>query len=116
MKRLSMSLVGMLLASPVFADATLERQLAYTSLHLIDWAQTREIARNPRFVETNKILGPKPKQYEVNRYFAATLASHWLITYTLPPEARPYWQWGTIAVEAVVVGRNARLGVSLTWR
>lgn len=116
MKALALAL-GALYCAPSMADQTLELEIAYSTLHLTDWAQSRAIARDPvHYFETNKLLGRKPQQHEVNRYFAATLATHWAITYALPEPYRPYWQWGSIGVEAIVVGRNVQLGVSANWR
>ncbi len=40
----------------------------YTVTWLIDWGQTREIAVNPDYYETNKILGPYPTTGEVDEW------------------------------------------------
>lgn len=92
------------------------RQLTYTMLHVADWNQTRRIARNPHlWHEKNIVLGRHPRQVEVNRYFATTLAAHWLVTAALPAEWRAPWQGVTIALQASVVRRNYRLGISASF-
>jgi hypothetical protein len=90
-------------------------QIAYTSLHLVDWSQSLTIARNPtRHREANPILGPHPSVAEVNRYFGATLAAHWAVSALLPPKARGVWQCFTIVAEGRSVARNFSVGVRLT--
>lgn len=61
---------------------------------------------------TNPILGERPSQAAVNRYFAGTLLLHWGIVAILPPSYRKPFQDGTIALQAIVVQRNYQLGVS----
>lgn len=98
---------------------SLTRQWAYTALHVADWAQTRNIARSASvggsWIETNPILGPRPSQARVNRYFVATLAAHWAISYNLSPALRREWQIGTIALQAIVVRNNYQLGISASF-
>lgn len=92
-----------------------QRQIAYTAVHLADWQQTRRIARNPAWVETNPILGPKPRQVEVNRYFAGTLVGHYLIAQALPVGPRRAFQEGTFTLQVSVVKSNYNLGVGLNF-
>lgn len=40
----------------------------YSTIRFIDWGQTRDIAENPEFIETNPILGPEPTIDEVNKW------------------------------------------------
>lgn len=117
MKRLALA-VGLCCATVAhagrpFTEADWGRQWAYTVLHSVDWHQTRQIAGNPqRYRETNPLLGDHPSLGRVNRYFALTLATHWAIAYALPDPARRYFQNGTIALELVVIQRNASIGLS----
>lgn len=119
----TLALVGLMACGPCLAEPfepwtpkDTGLQLAYTALHLADWAQTRAIAGSQgAYVEKNRLLGPTPSQVRVNRYMAASLAAHWAITAALPSAYRPYWQGGTIAVEAWCVGRNARLGIRMKF-
>lgn len=95
---------------------SLTRQLAYTGLHIADWQQTRRIAGSGgKWIELNPILGERPSQARVNRYFAATLVAHWAISYSLPKEWVREWQVGTIALQAIVVKHNYQLGISASF-
>ena len=92
-------------------------QWAYTALHMADWAQTRRIAADPQWIELNPILGTKPRQVEVNRYFAATLAAHWAIAQALPREGgyRRAFQQGTVTLQMSIVQRNYSLGIGFKF-
>jgi len=60
-----------------------------SSLNIIDWGQTLDIADKPNeYYETNPILGKHPDRGEVNRYFASTMMLKVLITHLLPFEYR----------------------------
>lgn len=96
-------------------EAELKKQLAYTTLHFIDYRQTLAIATTEGVKETNPILGPKPSRSTTTAYFATTLAAHWLITYALPPTHREPWQNGTILLELAVTTHNAKLGLTLNF-
>jgi hypothetical protein len=107
-----LSLIAISLAAKA-QDATFERELAYSALHIVDWMQTRSIAAQPKqWEEKNLILGSHPSQARVNRYMGLTLAGHWAVTYTLPEAYRPAWQYGTIAIEAYVIHKNYNLGIT----
>ncbi len=91
-------------------------QLTYATLHIVDWGQTRYIAKNPdRFHEKNLVLGKHPSAAEVDVYFAATLVAHTGIAYILPTEYRRIWQCVWIGVEGGCVARNFRLGIKLDF-
>lgn len=107
-----------LISTPVSAEwtrADTHRQLAFTSLQVIDWLQTRDIATDPNRTELNPILGSHPSLGEVNAYFAATTLLHWGISYMLPPEERKAWQCIWIGAQAGNVTRNFQLGVGLRF-
>ena len=66
-----------------------ERQLLYTAIHMIDWGQTRHVARHPeKFKESNLILGDHPSVSEVDMYAAASLTASWIIAYKLNKKNR----------------------------
>lgn len=92
-------------------------ELASLGLLGADWAQTRTIAKNPeQYGEINKILGEHPSTGRVNNYFAASMLGHALIASQLPPEIRKWFQYGTIGLEAPVVGRNHfKFGIGMTF-
>lgn len=97
------------------SDDDLRWQFAYTALHLADYGQTGDIANHPGIRELNPLLGPHPSRARIRNYFAATLLAHWAVTYALPAEHRRKWQAATITLEAVVVSRNAYLGLRVRW-
>lgn len=87
-------------------------QATYTTLHVIDWGQTRYIASNPdKYYEKNPLLGRHPDKDTVDIYFVGTLIAHTAITHILPSKYRPWWQVITIGVEATMVGLNYNLGI-----
>ena len=84
-------------------------------LLLADWAQTRQIAKNPdKWFETNKLLGVHPSVSRVDTYFAVVLAGYTVVYLALvkyvPPTA---FLCGAIvaAIEAYVVYNNNKLGI-----
>lgn len=82
-------------------------------LLVIDWSQTRFIAKHPElFSELNIVLGKHPSLDAVNAWFAlwvfATIVSAWY--------AEPWFTWaagGLCALEMAVTVRNYRAGVKL---
>lgn len=91
-------------------------QATYTALHIIDWGQTRYIAKNPKtFFERNAILGKHPTVDKVDMYFAGTLIAHALVTHFLPDKYRPWWQLATISMEGYCVNHNFKAGVRVAF-
>lgn len=90
------------------------REVGYLVLHTVDWGQTLYIADNPgEFRERNPVLGSHPSRGDVNRYFAVTGLLHGVVSYALPDDIRPYWQYGTIGLELYCVGNNYSLGIGM---
>ena len=107
---------SLLLSCPAFAGewtkADTAREVAYLALHVADWGQTLEIADHPeKWHENNPVLGDHPSRGQVNAYFIATGLLHPVVSYLLPHPYRTWWQYSTIALEVVVVGNNARIGI-----
>lgn len=94
-----------------------KREAAYAALAVADWAQTRYTAKHydQTGTEINPMLGRTPSLGRVNNYFAATLVFHAAVTYLLPPRYRSAWQYTGIVFEAVIVGRNAYIGVGMQF-
>ena len=91
-------------------------QVGYTALHVIDWGQTRYIARHPwKYDELNPILGKHPSVSKVDKYFAITLVGHTVISHFLPRKYRRIWQHVSVGVEAGVVVRNYNAGIRLEF-
>ena len=104
------------------------REMAYLMAHGADWSQTQYIQGHPKYRELNPILGAHPSRGRVNNYFLAAGLLHPLISYSIPsiveyfggsPETaqdvRKWWQLGSAAFEAGVVGRNAHMGIGFSW-
>lgn len=107
-----LALVGC--GSRTWTRADTAREAAYLALHVVDWGQTLEIADNPeRWHERNPVLGSHPSRGEVNRWFLGTAVLHPVVSYLLPDDLRPYWQYGTIGLELYCVGNNAALGIGM---
>jgi len=87
-----------------------------SSLNIIDWGQTLDIADKPNeYYETNPILGKRPDRGEVNRYFASTMMLKVLITHLLPFEYRKYWLGLNIIVSGYCVQNNYRIGLRVNY-
>lgn len=119
MKILFSMILFLVLASPAHADWTKKDtvyQLTYTVLHLIDWGQTLDIARNPDdFYEMNPILGEHPSVGRVNTYNIVSLITHTAISYYLPPKYRRWWQVSAIGVKVILVSHNNNIGVKVSF-
>ena len=111
-------IVGLILmfANPVLAfDEWTKEDTAYqltlTSLLLIDWAQTREIVKDPSRRETNPFLGSNPSMEQVNTLIPLSILGHYIISTILPQEYRRTWQNIWIGVELHSVSYNYQAGI-----
>ena len=118
-------------------DVALES--SFWTLYLVDWAQTRYIAKNGTrytriwahwevvdgnrviiptcyryedyLVEKNPLLGRHPSLGRVDAYFALSGLLHVALIRTLPEEWRRTFLVSSVALEAFCVGNNIRLGI-----
>jgi hypothetical protein len=91
-------------------------EATYLTLHLVDWGQTLDIVnRHETYHERNPILGKHPTREQVNTYFALTALAHLAIANWLDAPYRNYFQVGTIALEAVVIGNNFAIGLRVAF-
>jgi len=91
-------------------------QGATSTLNVIDWGQTLDIADRPdKYYETNPILGEHPSRAEVNKYFACLMGTQILITHLLPSKYRKYWLSLNIAVSGYYVHNNYRIGLRVNY-
>lgn len=91
-------------------------EVAWLTLHALDWGQTRYIARNPDlFYERNPILGDHPSVGRVNTYFALTAIAHYGVSQWLSPSNRRIWQTVSIGFAAGTVNANYNIGVRLDF-
>ena len=117
---LKLILALLLVSTSAFADewsrADTYREAAYLTLHAMDWAQTRYIARNPnQRTESNVILGKHPSVLQVDRYFIATGALQFAVAYCLPAEYRKAFQYILIGVEGGAVIHNFSIGIGVEF-
>jgi hypothetical protein len=91
------------------------RQAAYTGLHIVDWAQTIQIARNPDKFEECGLLrivsGNHPTDTQVHQFFGGTLILQTVIPSMLKPKYRQAWQTMWIGIEGSNDIRNFSLGL-----
>ncbi|MFA6903332.1 MAG: hypothetical protein WC236_09640 [Gallionellaceae bacterium] len=93
-----------------------EREVVYLIVDAMDWAQTRNIARNPdRWYETNAILGDHPSVDKVDAYFVGMALAHCAIAAALPADYRAAFQYATIGIEVGYVHRNLQLGIGIKF-
>lgn len=90
-------------------------QIGVLVTQIIDWGQTREIAVNPKYYETNPILGKYPTLQEVDKYFIACIAGNYLISKALPNNWRRKWQAGSILFQTYYINNNYELGIKMNF-
>lgn len=91
-------------------------EVAYQTLHAVDTAQTLNIRHTAGHVETNPILGKRPKDAEVIAYMAAESAAHLLVSTALVDRGAPMWlqrlwHYVSIGYNGRIVISNARQGL-----
>ena len=91
-------------------------EATYFMLHIIDWRQTRYIAKNPdNFYEINPILGEHPSVEEVDRFAALSMLGHVTISYLLPKKWRKYWQVGTTVIKLSLIINSEIVGIKIDF-
>lgn len=98
------------------------REYAYLSLHVVDWGQTRQIAKistEPHgihnYYERNSFIGSHPTVSRVNEYFILTGIGHLLIADALPKGWRDAFQYITIGTEIGIIRRNYSMGIRVNF-
>ena len=110
----------LLLSSPVYAiDWSKEdtaREVVWQILHVVDWGQTLDIARQPhKYHELNPILGKHPSVGKVNTYMALSAVAHLGISLALPKEYRKWFQYLTIGATGSLVVHNFNIGLKVRF-
>ena len=108
------------LASVCHADewTTEQKTIAYTYAvaHVVDWGQTRTIAKNPqRWRELNPVLGRHPSVDRVNVYFLLAPVIGYVIADSLSSEHRTWALRAITAIQIVVVSNNIRAGIHVSF-
>jgi hypothetical protein len=95
--------------------ADVARQITVQTLLAVDWSQTITTSRDPGLTEVNPILGEYPSSGRVDKYFAAWMVAHPLISHILPATMRRHWQHAALVVQAGAVGNNINLGIRMNF-
>lgn len=88
---------------------------AAAAVRLADWAQTRNIVRNPdRFRETNPLIGEHPSRGRVDGAFVIGSAVLFGLAHYLPEYRKSILRW-FVVIGGGVVARNASIGVRMSF-
>lgn len=82
----------------------------------VDWLQTLEIAKSPRWTEANVILGKYPSVQKVNIYFASSMLLTYVMAEALPNGWRTGFLGGLTALEVAVIIHNSNAGIKIGGR
>src|SRR5512133_3679909 len=94
------------------------RQLAFSSIVLVDWSQTIDFTQNKGLSEMNPILGEHPSRARINTLIPLAILGHAAVSYMLPKgDLRGVWQSVFISLEIGAVSRNViyGAGVAVPW-
>ncbi len=92
------------------------REVVWQGLHVADWGQTLEIARNPvDYHEVNPVIGKHPSVRRVNLYMLSSAVVHAGVSYVLPEKVKVYWQYLSIGISAGCVARNYNIGLGVKF-
>lgn len=115
----ALMLALLLIAWPVSARDWTGEEIGWgaaaAAVRLADWAQTRNIVRNPdRFREANPIIGEHPSRGRVDGAFVLGSALLFGLAHYLPQYRKQILQW-FVVLGAGVVARNAIIGVRMSF-
>lgn len=94
-----------------------DKALAVTmsTLLIIDWGQTINIARDPSYHEINPILGPHPSEQAVHTYMGTALVGAIAISHFFPSKYRALFMESVIALELPYVYNNYKIGLKVQF-
>jgi hypothetical protein len=98
-----------------FDKTDIAREAVFLTLMAVDYKQTLDIKNNPNMWEQNPLLGKHPSDKKIKTYFVATSLAHVGIAMILPKEHREVWQYVGIALEALVVIHNKKMGLQFSF-
>lgn len=82
------------------------------ALLIADWTQTRQIVKNPNYIEKNVILGERPSMAAVNTYFIGALIGNYFLADYLGENKMIYLSTVSV-VQGVVVKQNREIGLRI---
>lgn len=96
-------------AGEKWSNSDIALESTWQILHILDWRQTIQIARNPdRYWERNPLLGEHPSEQKVNLYFLVGAVLHPIVTEVLPNK---YNLWG-IKLRPRIIWESVSIGMS----
>lgn len=87
----------------------------YLAFHVVDWGQTRHIAKDRSFYENNPVLPRKPSMSTVNAYFVLTPIVGYFVLDSLPSETRTWILRVAVPIEIACVGNNVKVGLKVNF-
>lgn len=83
---------------------------------MVDWRQTQQIVEKPgQYYETNYILGPHPTMGSVNRYFAASVVTTFLVSEYAPQSTAKTILRSLMFFEGGVIQHNWNIGLRFNF-
>ncbi len=116
---LIISLLFFTSSSVVAADSWSSKDKALaatmTTLLVVDWGQTINIARGPSYHEINPILGLHPSEQSVHIYMGVALVGTLAISHVLPSKYRTWFMGSVIALELPYIYNNYQIGLKMQF-
>ena len=110
----SILIILMFLPISALANTDWSRVAANTAL-IADWGQTRNIAMDNSYTESNPLLGERPTLSKVNKHFLIALIGINLIGENISPKYRNTFYWGVAGVETAYVMHNFNAGLTIKF-
>ena len=103
-------------AGDSWSEAQQASGIALGTLLLVDYLQTRQIAKQPEiYHEINPVLGKHPSLGTVNTYFAGAAILGYLALDALPSDMRSWALGAGIVLELAVTSHNNTIGLKARW-
>ena len=112
----------LLFSTSAFADnwttADTYREVAFQTLNVIDWGQTRYIAQNPnKYYEHDYsgLIGSNPTTGRIDAFMVESAVLHFIVAYYLPESWRTPFQYLTIGGKLNATIGNASIGIQMSF-
>ena len=103
-------------AADPWSEAQQASGIALGTLLVVDYLQTRQIAKQPElYYEINPVLGKHPSLGTVNTYFAGAAILGYLALDALPSDMRSWALGAGIVLELAVTAHNNTIGLKARW-
>ena len=83
----------------------------YMTEHLVDWAQTKKIARSQNYYEMNPLMGKHPSQSTVDLYMGLSMFATLAISAMLTPKYRSTFQGFLLTIKTGLIIHNYQIGI-----